>query len=117
MGTIKNTNKISIIKRDKIIKGLKFLDSINNKEHVIDKVIIFGSSVTDDCTEESDIDICLYTNGEISCRNRNFFRIFGGLELEMDDLCDILLYHKLSDGKLKKEIEEKGVIVYEYSMK
>lgn len=52
----------------------------------ISKVVVFGSSLTENCTDDSDI-----------------------------DLCDILSYRKLDDhGGLKAEIDKNGVVIYEY---
>ncbi|MGN0340139.1 MAG: nucleotidyltransferase family protein [Lachnospira sp.] len=101
-----NLNKINKVKLDKIIKGLNYLEEENNKEHVIDKVIIFGSAVTDDCRGKSDIDICLVTDYDSS--NNTFFKIYGGLPLVMDELCDIAIYNRVS-GCLKNEIDNNGV--------
>ncbi len=107
---ILNTNRINKLKLDKIIKGLSFIEEESKIEQVIDKVILFGSSITDYCTQGSDIDVCLVTNYD--CKNKTFFNIFGRLPLVMDDSCDILIYSKLK-GALKDEIDKKGVIVYE----
>lgn len=106
---IKNIDKINIIKRDKVKRGLEYIEK--NSKGLIDKIFIFGSAVTDDCTEESDIDICFNTTYD--CTNRDFFYLYGTLPLEMNDLCDIIILDK-ADEKLKKEILTKGVEVYEY---
>ena len=110
MGKIMNLDKIHKIKRDKIKNGLLFVDKENAKDNVIQKIIIFGSSITEDCTNNSDIDICIFTNYDT--KNMTFFTIFGKLPLIIDDLCDIVVYSKIN-GKLKEEIDKKGVIVYE----
>lgn len=107
---IKNLDKINSIKRNKIERGLLFLEK-NNKDKIIEKVIVFGSSVTDYCTEESDIDICLFTDKNTS--NKVFFNIYGTLPLIMDDLCDVVIFNKI-DKRLQQEILLKGVIVYKY---
>lgn len=110
---IKNTEKINRNKKEKILNGLLFIDSLNkqNDKPYVEKVILFGSGVTSFCREDSDIDICLVTN--FDCSNKSFFEIYGNLPLVMDDLCDIVIYSKLQ-GKLKEEIDSKGVVIYEY---
>lgn len=107
---IKNLDKINSIKRNKIERGLLFLEK-NNNDNIIEKVIVFGSSVTDYCTEESDIDICLFTDKNTS--NKVFFNIYGNLPLIIDDLCDIVIFNKI-DKRLQQEILSKGVVVYKY---
>ena len=57
---IKNLNKINPIKKSILLKLLARVDSCNKIEKVIDKIIVFGSAIRNDCTEESDIDICIY---------------------------------------------------------
>lgn len=106
---VKNLEKINILKKEKINKGLEFLEKNDNNKS-IKKVIIFGSSVRNDCTENSDIDICFVTDS--NCSDTNFFNIYGRLPLIMDNLCDIVIWNKI-DTKLKKEIKNKGVVVYE----
>lgn len=105
-----NNNLISPIKRDKINKAIDFLNK-NNKNGVIEKVILFGSCITDLCSEDSDIDICFVSSYNSS--NPDFFNIYGNFPIIADDLCDIVIYSKLK-GKLKEEIDNKGVLIYEY---
>ena len=109
---LKNLEKINIIKRDKVIKGLRYIDDMNEKcgYPIIEKVIIFGSAVTDDCTEDSDIDLCFVT--EYGCENPDYFDIYGKTEIIIDDLCDIFSYKK-TQGSLRSEIDM-GVTVYDY---
>ncbi len=48
----KNIEKINPIKRAKVEKGFDFIEECNAQYgKIIDKVIIFGSAVTDSCTE------------------------------------------------------------------
>ena len=107
---IKNLEQINSIKRDKIQKGCEYVQKMNEKFPVIQKMVVFGSSITNECSQESDIDICLFTDYDAS--NPVFFQIYGNLPLVMDDICDILLFKKLT-GKIKDEILEKGIVVYE----
>ena len=108
---IKNIDLLNPLKKERIIKGLEFIQKQNEVESVIGAGIIFGSALTNQCTEESDIDICLAS--KYDCRNNTFFYIYGGLSLIMDNICDIVIYNKIK-GKLKNEINKKGVVVYEY---
>lgn len=105
-----NANRINKLKLDKIKRAIDFIESESKKERVIEKVILFGSCITDNCTNRSDIDVCLVSNYD--CKNKTFFNIYGRLPLVMDDSCDILIYSKLH-GALKDEIDKKGVVVYE----
>ena len=110
MSRIINLDKINIIKREKIKKGLFFIDKNNKLDSVIDKVVIFGSCVNENCEKDSDIDVCLFS--DYDSHNPTFFHIFGGFSLEVEDACDMVVYNKVNE-KLKKEIDSKGVVVYE----
>lgn len=107
-----NTDKINKLKRHKVVRGLNFIDAINHgfDEPLIEKVILFGSSITEDCHEDSDVDICLVS--KYDCTHMGFFTIFGKLPIVMDELCDIVVYSNLK-GSLKSEIDRKGITVYE----
>lgn len=108
---IMNLDKVNPIKREKIKKGMEYIASLN--DGCISKVIVFGSSITGDCTNDSDIDLCFIT--DTNCKNSVYADIYGNMEIVMDDLCDILSYNKLNNtGDLKAEIDKKGVVVYEY---
>ncbi len=67
-------------------------------------MIIFGSSVTEECTEESDIDVCLVL--DYTTANNVYFRIHGGLGRVMDDIVDVFNFKRVGD-KLKNEILKK----------
>ena len=110
---VKNLGKINPVKRGKINNGLSFIDRENRAcgYPVVSRVIIFGSSVRSDCSEDSDIDICLVT--DYGCENGDYFNIYSNLEIIMDDLCDIFSSRMLS-AALREEIIKKGVCVYEY---
>ena len=107
-----NLEKINPVKRAKVEKGIDLVEKWNKNENIIDKMIIFGSSVTDDCTEESDIDVCLVS--DYTTANNAYFRIHGGLGRFIDDVVDIFNFQRIG-GKLKNEILKKGVVVYENS--
>ena len=107
-----NLERINQVKRAKVEKGIELVEKWNKNENIIDKMIIFGSSVTDDCTEESDIDVCLVS--DYTTANNAYFRIHGGLGRVMDDVVDAFNFKRVG-GKLKNEILKNGVIVYENS--
>jgi len=104
-----NEKYINPIKLEKIRKGINFIEKNNNGE--IKKIILFGSSLTEDCSEQSDIDLCFVT--DCSSADNSYFRMFGGLPLEMDEICDIVVYGKIN-GVLREEIDRKGIMIYEY---
>lgn len=100
-------SKIHPIKREKVKKACQYV-----KEYpFIKKMIIFGSAITDYCTNESDIDICLMIDK--NKKQKDYIRMYGELPLYIDDLCDILIYDKLNKD-WQKQIDEKGVVVYEF---
>ena len=73
---------------------------------------MFGSSVRDDCTVESDIDILLYVNKNVNLDTIYFNNIYRHIGIVADDLCDVLI-NTIKSKKLLKHIEEYGVIIYE----
>ncbi|MCD7883535.1 MAG: nucleotidyltransferase domain-containing protein [Lachnospiraceae bacterium] len=100
-----NLSRINTIKRSEVEKTIQ----IAQMSDVIRRLIIFGSAVTDDCREESDVDICL----DVSCstRDKRLFRPVCDFNKACNYDCDIFFYHKLGN-KLKREIDSKGVVVY-----
>ena len=92
-----NVEKIYPIQQKKVKELIEDI-SLNNK---IKKIIIFGSSVTDKCHIGSDVDIYVESEQEkIKTEKQHNF--------EYD-----LWTNKTADERLKKEINKKGVIVYE----
>ena len=91
-----NCEKIYPIQQKKVAKLLNDLSS-NNKVH---KIIIFGSSTTDRCHIGSDIDIYIESDSDVQTKDVYDF--------EYD-----LWSNHTADDRLKKEIYDKGVIVYE----
>ena len=78
----------------------------------IKRVIVFGSAVTDQCREDSDIDFCFDvadTFDEIK-----MVKTFGRIGAVCERNADRLIYSALR-GKIKNEVNTKGVIVYELS--
>ncbi len=110
---ISNLNLINEKKRDKIKKGVDYITLNNKGSHLIDKVIIYGSSITDNCRDNSDIDVCIKTAENVNCCSELTI-LLGNFEVATDDCCDIHIYGHLK-GKIKDEIDNKGVTVYEYT--
>lgn len=108
---IMNLEKVNSIKRENVQRGLDYLVAMNAPAPVIYGVILFGSSVTADCREDSDIDICLISDSDAS--NPAYFAVRSRLADVMDEPCDIFRYNRLP-AKLKREVDAKGVKVYEY---
>ena len=100
-----DTSRVNRIKLDSVNKMI----NVARKYPFVKRLIIFGSSVTDYCTEESDIDVCV----DIDCpdRGRDLHNLHVELCKTCDANCDILIYRRLN-GQIKKEVDKKGVIVY-----
>ncbi len=101
-----NISKIHPIKRDSVFKVLTYVE--NNAQ--VNKVIIFGSAIRDDCTENSDIDICI----DLSCDTKSMqaFRIDAEIGKICNYNCDRLYYNDIA-GPIKEQIDKTGVIIYE----
>ena len=98
-------SKISGIKRCQVNEMIKAA----RKYPFVRRLIIFGSSVTDCCTEESDIDVCMDVGEKTD--GLDLFNFHADICKICDYNCDVLNYHRLK-GRLKNEIDEKGVVVY-----
>ena len=109
---IANLDKINIIKREKILNGLKYIEKLDENDNVIDKILIFGSAVRDDCTENSDIDICY--SSKYPLKSFQISKFFGDFPLFANDICDIIPFEEV-DGSLKRTIVTNGITVYEYT--
>ena len=104
---IENIETINEIKRGMVLKCIEIAKQHPNK---VQKLIIFGSSVRDDCTVESDVDICLHVIGTTRCME--MYELCRDLCYACDHNCDILKYDRLND-RFRKEVDTKGVVVYE----
>ena len=84
------------------------------KEHhyfnKIEKIILYGSTVENERTFRSDIDICVVFKDKISLREVTKFRI--NILGEVRDKVDVQVYNALPK-KIKKEIDTKGKTLYE----
>jgi len=73
----------------------------------IKKIILFGSTVENQRSFRSDIDIAVEFD-EIDLKEATNFRI----KMNIDQKVDVQVYNILPD-KIKKEIDEKGKVIYE----
>ncbi|MBR1633989.1 MAG: nucleotidyltransferase domain-containing protein [Lachnospiraceae bacterium] len=105
---VMNIDKVNGIKRDQVSSCIEIVKTLPR----IKRMIIFGSSVTDYCRKDSDIDICLDIEG--STKGMDLFEVSSNISKACDYNCDMLTYGKLH-GKIKEEIDTKGVVVYELS--
>ena len=122
---IQNIERVHPMKREKILNGLQFIEKYNTTG-VVKRIILFGSAVTPDCTEESDIDlyIVLFPGKEqekityqiqgVEFTTSIEFMLSGGLPQITNDVCDVIFAHRSSE-KLKQEVNEKGIKIYEYT--
>ena len=108
----KNLDKIHPIKRKELLQRLEALHELNLKNKVIDKVIVFGSSTRNDCTNKSDIDICFISDYPI--RTIEYYNITSEFSYNIKSYIDSIDY-RLVNGLLKDEIDNNGVEVYEYT--
>ena len=99
---------ISKINRKKVDFVRKMVEVVQNYD-IVKRLIIFGSAVTENCTDESDIDIC----ADIAYREKGLKVYNLGVDLSRicDGNCDILFYDRLK-GQIKDEVDKKGVVVY-----
>lgn len=86
------------------------LCAVAKESGIVNRLYIFGSAVTDDCSQESDLDICVDT--DLADNDRALFKLYVRMSKICDYNCDILTYSKLGK-KIKEEVDNKGVIVYE----
>lgn len=83
----------------------------------IDKVVLFGSSISEDCTEESDIDIAVFGNQpKAKClRSASYLRFVSNLSTfdNLSQRYDILYFKsgKKDRSFIMNEIN-KGVVLY-----
>lgn len=93
------------------IRDNLFDDIINEfKKTNIEKVILFGSRARNDYKYNSDIDLAvIFTNND----NDNYIKLLTKLEnLNTLYKFDIIDYSKITNIKLKEEIDKDGIIIY-----
>lgn len=101
-----NLAKVHVSKRNQVLSVI----DIVKKHPSVKRIILFGSSVRDDCNDPDDIDICLDIEGPT--KGRTFFELGRDICWACDHNCDLLTYQKLSDH-LKREVDEKGIVVWQ----
>lgn len=77
------------------------------------RVYLFGSAVTSKCHIGSDLDVCVDMETEDGMEE---YRLNGEIGEACDWNCDILMYRNIG-SKLRNQIEEEGVIIYEQPVK
>ena len=105
---IMNIDKVNDKKRAQVSMCVDIVKTMPR----IKRMIIFGSGVTDNCSEDSDLDICLDIEG--STKGMDLFEVSKNISKACNYNCDMLTYGKLQ-GRIKEEVDQKGVVVYELS--
>jgi len=79
-----------------------------------DKIVVFNSSVGEDNTNSSDVDIVLF-----GVKGEKYFLVKDKLKEGLPALKDmnLILFDTLKTGKLKKRILIEGVVIYKKSPK
>lgn len=90
----------------KVIEGLKTIA----EKYPVSKIVLFGSRARGDNNTKSDIDIAIYTLPEFANKGR-FVSDIEDLETLLK--IDTVFISKDTDGKLVKNIQKEGVIIYE----
>ena len=103
--------KGAIIK--KIISETKEIILNDQLNKQIEKIILFGSAIENKLTFKSDIDIAVEFE-EINLKESTLFR--KRISGKVNERVDIQVYNTLP-GKIKKEIDKKGKILYSKEQK
>lgn len=103
---IQNIDKINPIKRGMVKKSAEIAAQCSD----IEKVVVFGSSVRDDCRPDSDVDFCFYRSPNRD--NRTFVDALKKICIACDYLVDTLESDVLSPS-FTKIVNETGVVVYD----
>lgn len=75
----------------------------------VNKIYIFGSSVTSRCHIDSDLDICIDADARDGMDVYRLQQVIGDI---CDWNCDIVMYQNIGN-RLKDTIAKEGVIIYE----
>lgn len=100
-----DVTRVNHCKLDSVSKMI----TVAQKYPFVKRLIIFGSAVTDECTDDSDIDVC--ADIELKEKGLKLHDLQVDLCKACDANCDILIYERLK-GKLKDVVDTKGVTVY-----
>ncbi len=102
---LQNLEKIHPLKKEMVAQ----ICNLPAQYPVIRKIIIFGSSVTDECTEDSDIDVYLDLACDLTDEDaRNINTSIG----RITDYNVDILYSQLIGERLRTEIFSKGVVIW-----
>lgn len=82
-------------------------------DHIVDQMYVFGSVLTKDFNEKSDVDF-LVKFGDIDLYDyfENLLNLKENLESTLNRKVDILEIQALKNPYLKKSIDEKKVLIY-----
>lgn len=90
-------------------KDVQKIIEIAKGEKAIREVILFGSSITKNCSFNSDIDIALLIEGDTSV----FYQIERKIRKAVSSEIDIINYGEIEDPSFKENVD-KGVKIYEH---
>lgn len=93
-----NCEKIHPLQQKKVLEIVEYLSQNKN----VNKIILFGSSITDRCNNNSDVDLYVELN-----ENQNHL-----IQKYFNFVYDLWTNYTAPD-ELKEEIFKKGVLVYE----
>lgn len=101
----KNIRRIYPLKQKEVAA---IYELVKNHEEV-NRVIIFGSSVTGLCHVGSDLDICIDADVSDGMKIYELQRVIGNI---CDWNCDIIMYSNMGN-RLKETVAKEGVVIYE----
>ena len=105
---IKNLDRINIIKREMVKKSAE----IASKCPYIDRIVVFGSSVRNDCRENSDIDFVFFPSAYYKEHKLEYIRTLERITEVCEYNTDMLRADMLTDNMMN-HVMETGVTVYE----
>lgn len=100
-----NINRIHPLKQ----KAVDRIYHLASKFGEIKRVYIFGSAASALCNVDSDLDICIDADMSDGLRIYEMQKEFGE---SCDWNCDMIMYGHLG-SRLKKTVDEQGVVIYE----
>ena len=103
----RDLDRINPLQLDRVKRIIIELD----KSHIVRRAVVFGSSVSDECTEDSDLDLCL----DLVCSSRDMrlYELSNRIQEICEYNCDLLIYENVISGSpIKREIDSKGVDIY-----
>jgi len=107
-------NKYKIVRMKRAINAL--LEQIQNKSFPVERIILFGSVLTQKFNEYSDLDLCIVVDRELSSRDLRMFEqeMQESLDGEIEANFIYCTSSKLEKGEyVFQDIKEKGVTVWQ----